>query len=79
MRFEGGDEEEVTFPSKHLFRNAEKARKKVPDDMVAVKALGREVKDFDEVTWVYLPIGWVSHVTKKVKRIKEREMLRDSL
>jgi hypothetical protein len=30
---------------------------------------------------VYLPIGWVSHVTvtKKVKRIKEREMLRDSL
>ena len=64
MRFEeGGDEEQVTFPSAEhwmmvkkalLFKDAEKAREilEVPDDMAAVKALGREVKDFDEATWV---------------------------
>jgi ribA/ribD-fused uncharacterized protein len=64
MRFEeGGDEEEVTFPSAEhwmmvkkalLFKDAEKAREilEVPDDMAAVKALGREVKNFDEATWV---------------------------
>ena len=60
---EGGDEEEVTFPSAEhwmmvkkalLFNDAEKAREilEVPDDMAAVKALGREVKNFDEARWV---------------------------
>lgn len=64
MRFEEeGDEEEVTFPSAEhwmmvhkalLFKDAEKARAilEVPDDMAAVKQLGREVKDFDEAIWV---------------------------
>ena len=64
IRFEeGGDEEEVTFPSAEhwmmvqkalLFKDAEKAREilEVPDDMAAVKALGREVKDFDDAIWV---------------------------
>jgi ribA/ribD-fused uncharacterized protein len=64
MRFEeGGDEEEVTFPSAEhwmmvqkalLFEDAEKAREilEVPDDMAAVKALGREVKNFDDEKWV---------------------------
>ena len=64
MRFEeGGDEEEVTFPSAEhwmmvqkalLFKDAEKAREilEVPDDMATVKALGREVKNFDEDKWV---------------------------
>ena len=64
MRFEeGGEEEEVTFPSAEhwmmvqkalLFKDAEKAREilEVPDDMGAVKALGREVKNFDEAQWV---------------------------
>ena len=60
---EGGEEEEVTFPSAEhwmmvqkalLFKDAGKAREilEVPDDMAAVKALGRTVKDFDEATWV---------------------------
>ena len=60
---EGGDEEEVTFPSAEhwmmvkkalLFKDAEKAREilKVPDDMGEVKALGREVKNFDDAIWV---------------------------
>ena len=60
---EGGEEEEVTFPSAEhwmmvkkalLFKDAEKAREilKVPDDMGEVKALGREVKNFDDAIWV---------------------------
>jgi ribA/ribD-fused uncharacterized protein len=60
---EGGEEEEVTFPSAEhwmmvkkalLFKDAEKAREilKVPDNMAKVKALGRKVKDFDEAVWV---------------------------
>lgn len=64
IRFEeGGEEEDVTFPSAEhwmmvqkalLFEDADKAREilKVPDDMGAVKALGRQVKNFDEATWV---------------------------
>jgi ribA/ribD-fused uncharacterized protein len=64
MRFEEGkEEEEVTFPSAEhwmmvkkalLFKDAEKAREilEVPDNMAAVKALGRKVKDFDEAVWV---------------------------
>lgn len=64
MSFEdGSDEEEVTFPSAEhwmmvqkalLFKDAEMARKilEVPDDMGAVKALGRKVKNFNEATWV---------------------------
>lgn len=64
MRFEEGrEEEEVTFPSAEhwmmvkkalLFKDAEKAREilEEPDDMAAVKALGRKVKDFDEAVWV---------------------------
>ena len=64
MRFEDGrEEEEVTFPSAEhwmmvkkalLFKDAEKAREilEEPDDMAAVKALGRKVKDFDEAVWV---------------------------
>jgi ribA/ribD-fused uncharacterized protein len=64
MRFEeGGEEEEVTFPSAEhwmmvqkalLFKDAEKAREilEVPDNMAAVKALGRKVKNFDEAVWV---------------------------
>ena len=63
IRFEeGGEEEEVTFPSAEhwmmvqkalLFKDAEKAREmlEVPDDMAAVKALGRKVKNFDEAEW----------------------------
>lgn len=64
MSFEdGGVEEDVTFPSAEhwmmvqkalLFKDAEKAREilEVPDDMRAVKALGREVKNFNEAQWV---------------------------
>ena len=64
LRFEeGGEEEEVTFPSAEhwmmvrkalLFGDAEKAREilGVPDDMGAVKALGRQVRNFDEAVWV---------------------------
>lgn len=63
MRFEeGGEEEEVTFPSAEhwmmvqkalLFKDVEMAREMlmVPDDMAAVKALGRRVQNFDEAEW----------------------------
>jgi ribA/ribD-fused uncharacterized protein len=63
MRFEeGGEEEEVTFPSAEhwmmvqkalLFKDVEMAREMLEvEDMAAVKALGRKVRNFDEDEWV---------------------------
>ena len=63
MRFEeGGEEEEVTFPSAEhwmmvqkalLFKNVEKAREMLEvEDMASVKALGRKVENFNEDEWV---------------------------
>lgn len=59
---EGGDEEEVTFPSAEhwmmvqkalLFKDPEIARQMLEtEDMAQVKALGRKVKNFDEAEWV---------------------------
>jgi ribA/ribD-fused uncharacterized protein len=61
---EGGEEEEVTFPSAEhwmmvqkalLFKDAETAREILEvsdDDMGMVKALGRKVKNFDEAVWI---------------------------
>jgi len=58
---EGGEEEEVTFPSAEhwmmvqkalLFKDAEVAREVLAcDDMATVKGLGRKVKNFDEEVW----------------------------
>jgi len=63
MRFEeGGEEEEVTFPSAEhwmmvqkalLFKDVEMAREMLEcEDMVQVKALGRKVENFDEDKWI---------------------------
>jgi ribA/ribD-fused uncharacterized protein len=63
MRFEeGGDEEDVTFPSAEhwmmvqkalLFKDPEMARGMLEvEDMASVKALGRKVKNFEEDEWV---------------------------
>ena len=62
MRFEGGGEEDVTFPSAEhwmmvqkalLFKDAEMAKEILEaEDMASVKALGRRVKNFEEDEWV---------------------------
>lgn len=63
MRFEeGGEEEEVTFPSAEhwmmvqkalLFKDVERAREMLEvEDMASVKALGRKVENFNEDEWV---------------------------
>lgn len=65
MKFEeGGEEEEVTFPSAEhwmmlqkalLFKDVEMAREILAapgENMALVKSLGRKVKNFDEDEWV---------------------------
>lgn len=89
IRFEEGEEEEeVTFPSAEhwmmvkkalLFKDAEKAREilEVPDDMGAVKALGREVKNFDEARWVSARKGIV--LEGNLHKFRQNEELKAKL